>query len=151
MSAIDCFQDTDGRHLPPSNFYFSPITVFGVEWPTVEHFYQAMKTTNPGIREEIRLLPSPGKAKRAGRGVTLRDDWEQVKIPVMRHGLKKKFVLGGECGLWLLASAPALLVEGNTWGDRFWGIDGTGENWLGHLLMARRGELQAELAAEAGE
>ena len=31
------------------------------------------------------------------------------------------------------------LVEGNYWGDTFWGIcNGEGTNWLGILLMAER-------------
>ncbi len=145
-NVINCFQDADGKHLVPSNFYHAPMMIGNEWWGTVEHFYQAMKTTDSGLRDEIRLLPSPGAAKRAGRSLLIRDDWEQIKLTVMRLALSRKFALGNECGLWLLASAPAMLVEGNTWGDRFWGVDGTGENWLGHLLMAKRAELQSELA-----
>ena len=37
------------------------------------------------------------------------------------------------------------LIEGNTWGDRFWGVcGGTGMNHLGRLLMEVREELQAD-------
>lgn len=49
-----------------------------------------------------------------------------------------------------MATDDAELVEGNTWGDRYWGVvDGVGENRLGKLLMERRAELRAQLTAEA--
>jgi len=39
----------------------------------------------------------------------------------------------------LEATAGAVLVEGNAWGDRFWGsVEGSGQNWLGRLLMEIR-------------
>jgi predicted NAD-dependent protein-ADP-ribosyltransferase YbiA (DUF1768 family) len=35
------------------------------------------------------------------------------------------------------------LIEGNTWGDKFWGqVKGEGANYLGRLLMKVREELQ---------
>ena len=45
----------------------------------------------------------------------------------------------------LLATGDAELVEGNTWGDRFWGVSGgNGLNWLGRLLMEVRSDLKKE-------
>lgn len=42
----------------------------------------------------------------------------------------------------LLATDNAELVEGNYWGDRFWGVcKGEGENHLGKILMRVRKEL----------
>ena len=68
----------------------------------------------------------------------------------MRSLLAQKFRLGSPLGLRLLATGDAELIEGNTWGDRYWGIvNGAGENRLGTLLMDRRAELRAALTAEA--
>ncbi len=45
----------------------------------------------------------------------------------------------------LLATGDRKLVEGNTWGDTFWGVcRGNGKNHLGKILMKIRAELQAE-------
>lgn len=44
----------------------------------------------------------------------------------------------------LLATGEAELIEGNTWGDTYWGVcHGVGQNHLGCLLMKIRGELNA--------
>ena len=68
----------------------------------------------------------------------------------MRSLLAQKFRLGQPLGLRLIATGDAELVEGNTWGDRYWGVvDGVGENRLGELLMDRRAELRAALREEA--
>lgn len=134
----------DGVHTELSNFYVYRFAVDGFEYDTMEHYFQAMKTLEPTARAEIREASTPGQAKRLGRRCALRTDWEVVKIPVMRHGLAHKFEINNEMGQFLLRTGDAWLVEGNTWGDRFWGAVNTlGENWLGHLLMARRAELRA--------
>lgn len=39
-------------------------------------------------------------------------------------------------------NGDAELIEGNTWGDRIWGVcDGVGENRLGKILMRVRAEM----------
>lgn len=145
MTVIDRFQYEDGSHMPLSNFYPSPIDFNGAIFPTVEHYFQAMKTDDLSQREAVRACATPGDAKRAGRQVTLKPGWDERRIAVMRYGLELKFgpqhqVLAD----WLLSTGDTLLVEGNTWGDTFWGrVRGVGSNWLGHLLMARRAELRS--------
>ena len=43
----------------------------------------------------------------------------------------------------LLKTGDAMLIEGNTWGDRIWGqVNGVGENNLGKILMRIREELK---------
>jgi len=45
----------------------------------------------------------------------------------------------------LLATEDAVLVEGNTWNDTFWGVcRGRGENWLGRILMQVREECRQQ-------
>jgi ribA/ribD-fused uncharacterized protein len=134
----------DGVHTPLSNFYSWRMAVDGFEYDTVEHYFQCMKAASVEDAENIRTATTPGEAKRLGRRCKMRQDWEAIKIPVMRRALLHKFELNNEMGEYLLATGDAWLVEGNTWGDRFWGaVNGVGDNWLGTLLMARRAELRA--------
>lgn len=143
MSVIDRFQYPDGSHMPLSNFYHSPFTLDGYDWPTVEHYFQAQKAANALDYHAIRSASTPGMAKKLGRKAAIRPGWDAVRLDVMRCALRAKFRPGSQLAAWLLATEDALLVEGNSWGDRFWGVDGTGSNWLGALLMVQRAELRS--------
>lgn len=121
-----------------SNFFPSPVEFEGHVYPTVEHAFQAAKTLDPAERDKIRALPTPGQAKRAGKRVQLRPDWNEARVLVMGELVRRKFE-STELRRLLLATGNAELVEGNTWGDRFWGVcKGTGENRLGKILEAVR-------------
>lgn len=140
MNKIDCF---DGEYAFLSNFYDSPIERDGIVYPTNEHFFQAMKTLNPEEHRKIAAAATPGKAKRLGRQVKLRPDWEEVKLQIMKEGLILKFFCNKDLAKKLIATGNAELVEGNTWNDKFWGVcDGVGENNLGKLLMEIREDLK---------
>lgn len=136
QTAITWFEDPPYEFL--SNFHPATVRLDGVEHPTVEHAYQAAKTLDLADREHVRSAPTPAEAKERGRQVTTRPDWDDHKVAVMRNLLAQKFsdpVLQAR----LAATAPLELIEGNTWGDRFWGVyEGEGENWLGRLLMELR-------------
>lgn len=126
-----------------SNFYVAPIRFEGAEYPTVEHAFQAAKTPEGKERARIRNAPNPGKAKSLGRKVALRKDWEQVKLGVMEALVREKFTAHPDLAARLLATGERQLVEGNTWGDTFWGVvRGNGKNHLGKILMRVRAELQ---------
>lgn len=122
-----------------SNFWPSEVTLDGVVYATVEHAYQAAKSIDPAKREIVRDMPQPAMAKRAGRRLKSRTDWEQVKVGVMRALLAEKFAPGTRLAAQLDATGDVVLEEGNTWGDTFWGVcRGTGLNTLGRLLMEIR-------------
>ena len=113
---------------------------------SVEHAYQAAKTLDPKERDRIREALSPGLAKQAGRKVTLRPGWLGMRVEVMDDLLRQKFSKEPLRG-WLIGTDPQELVEGNTWGDEFWGVNlrtGQGKNHLGRLLMAIREGLEKE-------
>jgi hypothetical protein len=57
-----------------SNFYPSDFYIKKRKYPTVEHYYQSMKTTNFELQEKIRLLDTPVLAKKYGNKVSLRKD-----------------------------------------------------------------------------
>lgn len=127
----------DGEYRWLSNFAPSLVVLDGVVYPTVEHAYQAAKT-HPSQRDPFRY-GTPGQAKRLGQKVTMRADWELVKVAVMRELIEKKFLPRTTLGDKLVATGNEELIEGNTWGDRFWGVcGGVGRNQLGILLMDRR-------------
>lgn len=123
-----------------SNFYGCNIEIGGIMFPSVEHAFQAMKTNDRGLQINISNAPTPGDAKAIGRGLVLRDDWEDIKVMLMEILLLAKFndpVLRTK----LINTGDAILIEGNTWGDTYWGVcRGKGENKLGKLLMKLRDE-----------
>ena len=126
-----------------SNFYPAKVLLDGLEYASTEHAYQAAKTTDPSERRRIRESQKPGDAKRLGKQVKMRTDWEQIKLGVMRDLVRQKFANHKELKEKLLATGDTYLEETNTWNDTFWGIcRGKGQNHLGKILMEVRKELQ---------
>ena len=94
----------------------------GLVYPTVEHAFQGAKSENIAERMRIQQLATPGDAKRAGRRLNMRKDWEDVKKLIMFRLVLAKFTEDGQLGAWLIETEDRLLVEGNTWGDQYWGM-----------------------------
>ncbi|PWC98035.1 NADAR family protein [Azospirillum sp. TSO5] len=131
-----------GQYRFLSNFEPVRISVGGITYPTVEHAYQATKTLDVAERRKIALLSSPGSAKKAGKWLLMRPDWDDVKVPAMTFLVMEKFWSHNHLATALLATGDAELVEGNTWGDIFWGVcRGEGENHLGRILMHVRDQM----------
>jgi ribA/ribD-fused uncharacterized protein len=111
--------------------------------PTVEHLYQALKTLDLSERITILSVGTPAAAKQLGKKVTLRPDWEERKLEFMETLVREKFLQNPKLAQLLDETGDAELVEGNWWGDRFWGVcRGEGENHLGRILMRVRTELR---------
>lgn len=139
---IDSFS---GDYAFLSNFSPSEVELSNIMFPTVEHAYQAAKTDDWDERCAMSLLPTAGQAKRAGQKVKLHPEWEKRKISVMANLLEQKFK-DPELRAKLLATGEEELVEGNYWGDKFWGIyNGKGKNHLGKLLMSIRNGIRMGL------
>jgi hypothetical protein len=134
-----------------SNFYPSTVAFEGRLYPTVEHAYQASKTKDTTLREMIRKSKDPMTAKKLGQGLVIRSDWGDVKIDIMKQLIREKFENPFLRPL-LLATENAELILNNKWNDKFWGVcRGTGENWLGRILMEERNRIQEELEAHPFE
>lgn len=161
-----------GRYRFLSNFYPAAVTLDGVTYSSVEHAYQAAKTLDAHIRlifishylclrcnkrqayesygckhcghRGVVFRPvTAGDAKRPGNTLTIRHDWFAIRVRVMEDLVRKKFTTHTELGNRLLLTGDEELIEGNTWGDRFWGVcRGEGENQLGKILMKVRTELR---------
>lgn len=152
---IDKFE---GRYSFLSNFYPCKIKHKGILYPSVEHFYVAMKVTNiqliNGIhynaidfREMIAKVRDPGDAKRIGSKVSLREGWDEKKLEFMNWAVREKFK-DEKLAELLLSTGDKVLVECNYWHDNIWGsctcnkCDNRGENNLGKILMKVREELR---------
>lgn len=132
-----------GEYRWLSNFWPSPVRYEGLLFPTVEHAYQAAKCLHQEDKIRIQQAKTPVEAKRMGRRVALRPDWEQIKLDIMRSLLRQKFAPDTKLAQQLIATGDTQLVEINTWGDYYWGVcNGKGENHLGRLLMEIREELK---------
>lgn len=144
--AIDKFE---GQYGWLSNFYPVEVKLDGKKYPSVEHAYQAAKTLNKEEREEIRLLKKASLAKTKGKKVTMRSDWDKVKVSVMADLVRQKFK-NEDLKKMLLATGDEQLIEGNWWGDIFWGVcRGVGMNHLGNILMKVREDLRKGLSMTA--
>ncbi len=129
-----------------SNFYACKIRYLGITYPSVEHAYQACKTTDRKVKRKIAALSTPGQAKRFGKALELRDNWDSIKLHVMKTLLLIKFTSSLYLNKKLLATEGMILEEGNYWNDYFWGkVKGEGSNHLGRLLMEVRGMVKEDL------
>jgi ribA/ribD-fused uncharacterized protein len=157
-----------------SNFYTWPQRVvieigesgLSTRVETLEHAYQAMKMTTIDDARKVLHCLTPAAARRLGRTLPCRPDWDSMRVATMRGLIAQKFSQRADDGAVLLAdrlvaTGTRELIEGNTWGDRFWGmtvvtaaqsvpapdatiyggVAYTGHNWLGQILMERRAVL----------
>jgi ribA/ribD-fused uncharacterized protein len=141
-----------GEHRFLSNFFVAELVWDNIVWPSSEHAYQAAKTLDRSERIRISQLKTPGAAKKCGKTIQLRPDWEAVKVEIMYEIVLAKFSQNPELHDRLLATGDAHLEEGNSWHDRTWGVcpvgSGQGLNYLGVILMAVREELRACITQE---
>src|SRR6218665_426375 len=136
-----------GQYRYLSNFFIleTPIKFQNRIFITSEHMYQAAKSTDPADWDRVLFVTNadgtkrdttPGEAKRIGKTVKLRPDWDKVRIPFMTEIIDAKFTQNPELIWKIWETRGCKLIEGNTWGDTFWGIcNGVGENNLGKILM----------------
>lgn len=138
MDKIEQFQ---GKYRFLSNFWPCVVELDGEKYPSVEHAYVAAKSVDKDVRRQVAGCVTPGDAKRLGRKINIREDWDDVKVQVMYSLLKQKFSKS-PLKNWLLDTGVMCIEEGNTWGDTFWGVyRGKGKNTLGKLLMDIRKEI----------
>lgn len=128
-----------------SNFYERPIIVNGITFRSAENAFQSFKIiASNSDRASLFASCSPKEAKHLGKKVTLRVDWEDIKLDVMYLIVRIKFMNDIFLSQKLIDTGNKELIEGNTWGDTIWGqCNGIGENHLGKILMRVRAELIA--------
>ena len=130
-----------------SNFYPFKLIYNGIEYQNTEAAFQAQKCKYLPERNQFSKL-NPSEAKRLGRRVELRPDWEQVKDSIMYNIVLTKFSSDEYLAYKLLKTGEEVLMEGNTWKDTYWGVDldtMQGKNKLGLILMKVRDVLRAKI------
>ena len=147
-----------GRWHFLSNFYPCEIEHKGIKYPSVEHYYVAMKVTEiqlfDGVhytagdfRELISKVKLPGDVKKIGQRVKIRKDWDDKKLQFMEWGVREKFKDPKIAELMLLTGVQDM-IETNWWHDNFWGscscpkCVNSGQYNLGKILMTIRSEIR---------
>lgn len=125
-----------------SNFSDSDFVYDDIPYKNAEAAFQAQKCSNKEDRRAFSELNST-EAKKLGRKIELRKEWEKIKVKEMKNIVYAKFSQNQELKERLLDTGDAYLEEGNTWGDRIWGtVDGNGANLLGIILMEVRNKMR---------
>jgi ribA/ribD-fused uncharacterized protein len=141
----------DSNHLLAS-YSKHAFELDGFEWPSVEHYYQAMKYGDAQYREQIRQAPHPSDAAKLGKSKKneKRKDWDKVKVTVMTRGMYIKCRTHEEVAQMLLDSGDVEIAEVSQY-DYFWGSgrDLRGNNNFGKMLMGIRDKLREEQEQQA--
>ena len=137
MSNVMVFR---GEFAFMSNMYSVDFEWDGRMYHNSEAAFQSAKSLNPAERDRFSEMKG-AVAKREGKKVLLRGDWNDVKVDIMEEIVLAKFSQNPKLAQKLIATGDMELMEGNAWHDTFWGVDaatGNGENHLGKILMKVR-------------
>ena len=167
-SPIDSFRY---KYMCFSNFSSHEVTYKGITYKNSEAAFQAQKFKDENVKRLFKSL-DPSKAKALGRakiiflnpegeyyknklpsGIgqrsnefikhTMKSDWDKIRVEEMYQIVKNKYEQNQDIKEVLLSTGERELIEGNTWGDKFWGkVAGVGSNFLGRILMQIRYELR---------
>jgi len=140
---IVCFKSEEHKWL--SNFYPCLIILSGTGYSSVEHAYMSAKIPDPKWKDLCRITSSAGAIKKMSKHIKLVENWDSLKLVVMKDCLSQKFSQE-PFRTKLIETGNQNIQEGNYWGDRFWGVDlkvnpNVGENHLGRLIMEIRSSL----------
>ena len=128
-----------------SNFWLVDVEFDGHIFMSVENAYQFAKAESDKDKQTMLSAYNPVDARRLGRRIKVREDWEDVKLIIMKSLVRQKFILNTDLRNKLISTGIEEIQEGNTWGDKFWGVDlhsGVGENRLGKIIMDIRKEIK---------
>lgn len=131
------------EHRDLSNFGSQSVEYEGLVYKSREAAYQAAKSDSYVVRLRFTTL-SPSDAKREGRLIALRKDWDTIKDEIMYDIIRKCVHTHDDLKTLLLSTGDKYLEETNWWRDQYWGVyQGKGENMLGKTLMKIRDEIKA--------
>lgn len=134
------------------NDYLSPITVGGIEYPSVEHAYQASKFRDRDIKKDISVADTVREARQIGKSFSddLREDWDDVKYDIMENLVRKKFQDDVLAERLAKTGNMDIIMEGY---DEYWGTGryGAGRNKLGDIFKTVRTEVQFMLDLDPSE
>lgn len=131
-----------GEYRWLSNYEPCLVEYEGITYQSSEAAFQAAKCANKEDRKQFIGI-SAAASKVLGRQISLRNDWEKVKLQVMEDVLTSKFNKNAYLRRLLIETGTKFLEETNWWNDTFWGVcKGVGTNHLGIILMKIRSKLK---------
>ena len=154
--------ESKGEYRNFSNGSQHPIDMDGEKFPTVEHYFQAMKARefkDDEIYNKILKAKTPKAAKAAGKHVKnfVTEVWDAKRDEIMEKAIRAKFVQHPELRKELQATGEKIIGEADP-RDTYWGIGTSmdlekakfpskwrGQNKLGKILMALRNTFNSEL------
>lgn len=132
-------QEFQGEYRFLSNFWPCSIVQDGYQFNSVEVAYQYSKCFKQSDKDKLIECFDPFLAKKLGREISVVQDWDKKKFQIMEALVRIKFLDNPELRTMLKSTGDAILVEGNTWGDKYQGVcKGEGLNMLGQILMSVR-------------
>lgn len=136
------------EHSWLSNMEPCRIIIDGIMYSSVEHAYVSAKSSDPEWKKYCTTELNPRVIKTQGRKLTLPDNWDEIKLSIMRECIEQKYNQEPYREL-LLKTGNEYIQEGNWWNDTFWGVDlksipPKGNNMLGKLIMEKRSSLLLE-------
>lgn len=119
------------------------------DWPTVEHYVQAMQFEDLSCQERIRLAPTPAAATSAARWMFFRrrrKGWKTSRTVYMTRAVYTRCRTHQASAEALLDTGDEKLIENSQY-DYFWGCgrDKRGENQYGKVLESVRQRLRDEM------
>ncbi|WP_415646383.1 NADAR family protein [Stackebrandtia soli] len=126
-----------GRHILQID-YPAPIEYDGRTYPTVEHAYWAMSTSDPEARERIRTATRTHDARTLAADAPRRDGWPVARLAVMADLNRAKYTQHPDLAETLLGTGDARIMLAGTFSGYWYGH---GSNWVGRLLEVVRSEL----------
>ncbi len=115
----------------------SPLVHQGIEYRTVENFYQAMKTPKDDLDMRRKIAAaSPEEARAIGEQVKVRPDWQEIRLQVLETALRHKFAPGTKWHTKLRGTGDADI------------LDGSRENHIGNLLMRLRDSRERVISSD---
>lgn len=140
-------KEFQGEYRFLSNFWPCKLNIDGINFTSVEQYYQYQKSNDTEYRNKILSCKTPGQTKRLSKTITITNQFIKNRLSIMEKGVTEKFRQNPELKTKLLLTGNVELQEGNRWKDTFWGVNlytGKGENNLGKILMKVRSSLQNE-------
>lgn len=157
-------------YLSNFNVLKNKIHYLGYDYISVEAGYMAQKCDDVAWKQYCSTIsPSwngnaQGEMKKAAYNVELTKDFSDKRLKIMLDLLRLKFRNNPYLANKLVATYPKMIMEGNTWNDKYWGATISkrnssnnveleklykeftqyfyvGQNYLGRLLMKVRDEL----------